>query len=61
MVDQIYCELSDCIYHDEDEIHLGEPGHPASNCHHENIKLWDDTSKPCPFYRLDWKKKQAQS
>ena len=61
MVEQIYCELHDCIYNVEDEIHLGEENYPASNCQFENIKLWDNTSKPCPFYRLDWKKKQAES
>jgi len=61
MAEQIYCELSDCVYHDEDEIHLGEPDFPASNCRNPNVKLWDDTRKACPFYRLDWQKKQAGS
>ncbi len=57
---QIFCELSDCIYHDEDEVHLGEDPvkYPASNCHYPNISQWTDTSKACPYYRLDWKKQQ---
>jgi hypothetical protein len=61
MADQIYCPKDDCIYWLEDEEHLGEDSriHPASNCKYPNLSQWTDTSKPCPYYRLDWQKKQG--
>ena len=56
-MEQQYCEREDCVYWEEDEIHLGEKQNPYTNCKHPNIKM-QDPNRPCAYYRLDWSKQK---
>lgn len=49
----VFCKLSDCCYHEVD------PNTNQVYCHHPD-KAMNLRIDPCPLYRLDWKRRQAE-